>query len=169
MSRTPTLPPTDQKMWRKLVARSHPDAGGDHELCVWTQALREHVLAGKIQEAQPDPPPHSRPNSAGSAPERIPFRREGTFEDLTRDALRVADEVPPIYGELLRMLHDCRSYQMRGEQQRRGASYRQLAAIGHKAGMDKRERAGWYRVCETVPLADRHARFILDKLERRYA
>ena len=29
--RTPTLPPTDRNMWRRLVARTHPDAGGDHD------------------------------------------------------------------------------------------------------------------------------------------
>lgn len=35
MSRTPTLPPTEPAMWRKLLARAHPDAGGDHELFIW--------------------------------------------------------------------------------------------------------------------------------------
>ena len=30
--RTPTVPLDDPRMWRRLVARTHPDAGGDHEL-----------------------------------------------------------------------------------------------------------------------------------------
>ena len=28
MARTPTLPPDEPRMWRRLVARTHPDAGG---------------------------------------------------------------------------------------------------------------------------------------------
>jgi hypothetical protein len=51
-------------------------------------------------------------------------------------------------------------------QRRRGASYKQLAAIGHAVEMTKRERVGWYRVCESIPLSDRHAGHILSKLKR---
>ena len=32
MTRTPTLPFDDRSMWRRLVGRAHPDAGGDYEL-----------------------------------------------------------------------------------------------------------------------------------------
>jgi hypothetical protein len=32
MTRRPTLPFDDRSMWRRLVGRAHPDAGGDHEL-----------------------------------------------------------------------------------------------------------------------------------------
>ena len=46
MTRTPTLPATDKSMWRKAIARAHPDAGGSHELCVWMQAVRDVVCGG---------------------------------------------------------------------------------------------------------------------------
>lgn len=33
----------DQRMWRLLLARLHPDAGGDHELFVFASAVKEEV------------------------------------------------------------------------------------------------------------------------------
>ena len=41
---TPTLPVTGPRRWRRLFARTHPDAGGDHELFIWTSSVHEHVL-----------------------------------------------------------------------------------------------------------------------------
>ncbi len=49
-------------------------------------------------------------------------------------------------------------------QQESGASYKSLAAIGHKAGMSKSERGRWYRLSEEIPLTQRHAGHILSKL-----
>jgi hypothetical protein len=43
MNCTPTLPADDPKMWRRLIARRHPDAGD--ETFVWTGALRDLVCA----------------------------------------------------------------------------------------------------------------------------
>src|SRR5215207_5778641 len=37
--------PTDRAMWRRLLARAHPDAGGDDELFVWAKSLEELVRA----------------------------------------------------------------------------------------------------------------------------
>ncbi|MCA1716782.1 MAG: hypothetical protein LC781_07955 [Actinobacteria bacterium] len=34
MSRTATSPPTDGRLWRLLLARTHPDAGGTDDLLV---------------------------------------------------------------------------------------------------------------------------------------
>lgn len=176
MSRTPTLPPTDQKMWRKLIAAaSHPDRNGDHELCVWTQALRDHVLAGGETPGarpEPDPPgPRREQNSTadGASPDRVPFQRGANdlhFKALTRRASAMADEVDAPYARLLRMLTDCQPSPMHETQERSGASYKRLAAIGHKCEMTKRERVGWYRVCESIPLSDRHAGHILSKLKQ---
>jgi len=56
-----------------------------------------------------------------------------------------------------------------GDQQRRGASYKSLAAIGHRVGMTKAERIQWYRIAEAVPLSQRHAGHILSRLKRRAA
>jgi hypothetical protein len=33
----------DSRMWRLLLARLHPDAGGDHELFVFACAMRDEV------------------------------------------------------------------------------------------------------------------------------
>jgi hypothetical protein len=41
MRRTPTYPPDHRGMWRRLVGRAHPDAGGDHDLFIWTVAVRD--------------------------------------------------------------------------------------------------------------------------------
>ena len=38
--RTPTHPPNDARMWKRLVSRCHPDAGGDHDLFIWAAATR---------------------------------------------------------------------------------------------------------------------------------
>jgi hypothetical protein len=47
--RIQTLPLDDQKMWRRLVARTHPDAGGDHELIIWTGTIKDAVCGGELQ------------------------------------------------------------------------------------------------------------------------
>ena len=45
MDRTAPIP-NDQRMWRLLLARLHPDAGGDHELFVFASAVKEEVCGG---------------------------------------------------------------------------------------------------------------------------
>ncbi len=40
---TPTAPLTDRRMWRLLLARLHPDVGGDNELFNFACALREEM------------------------------------------------------------------------------------------------------------------------------
>lgn len=44
--RTVTQLPDNPKMWRRLVACAHPDAGGDHELFVWVTTVKEAVCGG---------------------------------------------------------------------------------------------------------------------------
>jgi hypothetical protein len=138
MTHTPTLPPDDRGMWRLLVGRSHPDAGGDHELFIW------------------------------SAGEYIPFDQFADFKVLTDRALSMAEAVAEPFGFLLRQVANCHpaSEGPLYEQQRRGASYRSLAAIGHRVGMTKAERIQWYRIAEAVPLSQRHAVHILSRLKR---
>ena len=36
----------DRQMWRLLLARLHPDAGGDHDLFAFACAIREELSAG---------------------------------------------------------------------------------------------------------------------------
>jgi hypothetical protein len=37
----------DRHMWRMLLAKLHPDAGGDHELFLFASALKEGVCGGR--------------------------------------------------------------------------------------------------------------------------
>jgi|SRR5215203_7233331 len=37
----------DRRMWRLLLARLHPDAGGDHDLFAFACAVRDEVSGGR--------------------------------------------------------------------------------------------------------------------------
>lgn len=37
----------DRRMWRLLLARLHPDAGGDHELFTFACAVKEELLGAE--------------------------------------------------------------------------------------------------------------------------
>ncbi len=164
MARTPTLPPTEPAMWKKLLAKVHPDAGGDHELFVWTKHLQEKVC-GRPPATSP------RPSTPREEPPRVPFEeafeKAQSFEDLTNQAVKRAESVEAPYDRLLRLLKDCdevadgSQYTM----QHQGSTYRTLAAIGHLAKMDAAQRSRWYKVAESVPLSQRHAGHILSKLK----
>ncbi len=169
MSRTVTQPPDDPRMWRRLVARAHPDSGGDHELFIWATATRQVVCGGELGS---EIPRRERPAGGNRpAPERVPFDPFADFASLTDRALAMADAVAEPYGFLLRQVADCSPAHdgaLYG-QQRRGATYKQLAAIGHRVGMNAAERAQWYDVCRSIPLSQRHAGHILGRLKRRAA
>lgn len=164
-------PPTDPRLWRLLLARAHPDAGGTGELFVWAQALRE-VLA--------DGPPARREscgrcNPASSSPaeehERIPFDADLDPIALSRRVLALVEELEHPYSAVLRLLANCgpATHGRPQLQERRGATYRQLAAIAHAAGMSYLERLEWYRVAESVPLSQRAAGHILSRLKNERA
>src|SRR5215210_8800754 len=168
MTRTPTLPLDDRGMWRRLVGRAHPDVGGDHELFIWTVATRDAVcgreIPGRDRREQPSP---NRETSTSSAGECIPFDEDALFEVLTDRVLSMAEAVAEPYGYLLRQVTDCHPADdgPLHDQQRCGASYKSLAAIGHQVGMSKAERVQWYRIAEAVPLSQRHAEHILSRLK----
>ena len=166
MTRTSTRPLDDGAMWRLLMARTHPDVGGSHELFIWTGAVRDLVCA-RVAE----PPARSRPETATNPtpdPDRVPWSGAYDFREVTRTALRYASLGEP-YAPLLSLLADCRPLGNMVRQQSRGASYRQLAAVGHAWGMTKRERVAWYRVAEDLALTHRHASHLLGRLRRRAA
>jgi len=178
MARTPTLPVDDRSMLRRLARRSHPDAGGDHELFIWTVATRDAICGGELgnQIPQREPDDHTSRRWADSTssarePERVPFDQFADFEVLTDRAVTMAAAVAEPYGYLLRQVADC--YPVSDgplhDQQRRGASYKSLAAIGHQVGMSKAERVQWYGIAEAIPLSQRHAGHILSRLKRRAA
>jgi hypothetical protein len=71
----------------------------------------------------------------------------------------------------LRLVRDC--YEAHDgplhRMQHEGATYRTLAAIAHAAGMSKDQRVGWYRLCESIPLSQRHAGHIMGRIKREAA
>ena len=172
MPRTPTLPPTDAGMWRKLLALCHPDGHGDHETFVWASALREHVAGDGAVELLRETPRYSRHRGG---PERIPFDPDlgfvDEFVDLTHRALRIGKLAGEPHKSVLIHLIDCGTtdHGPRAERQCRGASYRQLAAIGHRFGMPKAVRRRWYDVARAIPLSEQHAHHILGRLQREAA
>jgi hypothetical protein len=178
MARTPTLPPDHRGMWRRLLARTHPDAGGDHELFIWTGAVRDVVCTSETAtgrqfagDPQPDFDSSRQREGSTSATDRVPFDQFADFEVLADRAVTMAAAVAEPYAYLLRQVADCypASEGPLHDQQRVGASYRSLAAIGHRVGMTKAERVQWYRIAEAIPLSQRHAGHILSKLQKAAA
>ncbi len=172
MARTTTRPPDDPKMWRRLLARAHPDTGGDGELFIWTGAVREVVCGGELGSEIPRREHQDRqPADERRDTERVPFDPFADFGFLTDRALSMVDAVAQPYAYLLRQVADCHPAHegVLCDQQRRGASYKQLAAIGHQVGMNAAERAQWYDVCRSIPLSQRHAGHILGRIKSRAA
>jgi hypothetical protein len=165
MTRTPTLPATDMSMWRRLLSRAHPDAGGDHELFIWTGAVRDLVCG---QGLSPRGDTWTQPRS-DERPARVPYPPGSDFAALTARALAMAEEAGGVHGALLEMLNDCYPLARLAHEQERGASYKRLAEAGHLVGMRMSERSRWYRVAESIPLADRHVGHILSRLKESAA
>jgi hypothetical protein len=159
-------------MWRRLLRLTHPDGAGAHDLFIWTRSLYEHVTGDGIEDVRTraqrsQPPRHHGSTSTG---DRLDFGagdRAESFDDLTTRALEVAKEVEQPFRGLLLLLQDCRESEeiVLGRQQRQGASYKTLAAIGHAADMSKAQRVRWYRIAESVPLSQRHAGHIMSRLK----
>jgi hypothetical protein len=172
--RTLTAPPTDRGMWRRLLRLAHPDSGaGDHSLFVWVTALRDHVAGDTVEDVrigyERTQPPHYPPG--GSRSERVPFDYYADFDALTDRAVTMGDAVAEPFAFLLRSLAGC----YRAEdgplyyQQRRGATYKQLAALAYRVGMSKAERVQFYRIAEAVPLSQRHVGHIFAHVQGRAA
>lgn len=184
MARTATpAPVTSASYWRKALARVHPDAGGSEALFVWLQGVRE-ALAGDapctrcLNPANPTRGAHrgsQEPHRTGPEPEpseaapRIPFDDTVDFDERTAVILHFARDYPEPFASVLALVGDCygtdhgRAY----AQQYKGATYKQLAAIAHTAGMSKDERVRWYRVAEEMGISQRHAHHILTELKSR--
>jgi len=160
-------------MWRRLLARAHPDAGGTHELFIWAGVVRNVVCSSSLHAGvSPEPEDHpSRRREASTTADRVPFDPFADLEVLTDRAVTMAEAVAEPYGYLLRQTADCYpvSDGSLHDQQRRGASYKSVAAIGHRVGMTKAERVQWYSIAEAIPLSQRHAGHILGKLQKAAA
>jgi hypothetical protein len=177
---SPLVALDDRSYWRRLLATVHPDRNdGDRELFVFLTALREHV-----EECGEGPSPRlhrTGPYWTGGeddrtgGPERIPFDEQLGYVDeflvLTHRALSIRKREEEPYRSLLALLLDCPAtdHGRRAERQCRGASYKQLAAIGHMVPLNKAERCRWYEIARSVPLSDAHASHILGELKRQAA
>jgi hypothetical protein len=163
-------------MWRRLVGRAHPDAGGDHDLFIWSMSVRDAVCSGGLGAETPrrvdqDHRSRRREGSATGTADRVPFDQLADFGVLTDRALSMAESVAEPYSFLLRQVTDCYpvEWSPSHDQQHRGATYKTLAAIGHMVGMSKAERVQWYRIAEAVPLTQRHGGHIISRLKRQAA
>jgi hypothetical protein len=170
-TRTLTAPPDDRSMWRRALARLHPDSGGSHDLFIWAGAVTDVVCGEGSKSATGRTFEENRP-PASEEPARVPYPpgETGDFAAMTARALAMAEEIGGIYGSLLEMVSDCEAPpSTTGAWEQRGASYKSLAAIGHTVGMTKAERGQWYRIAEAIPLSQRHAGHILGKLQKAAA
>jgi hypothetical protein len=154
-------------MWRRLLSRTHPDAGGDHSLFIWCGVVRNAVCGGVLQVEPKRPETRHTPWTPPDDKPRIPYPDGLDFEQATHRALAL--DVQEVYASVLALLDDCYPLPHLAHEQDRGASYSRLAAIAHTSGMTKAERVGFYRVAEAIPLADRSASHILGRLKRRAA
>src|SRR5215204_1345975 len=165
-------------MWRRLIRLVHPDVGGDHDLFIWVRNLQEHVAGDGVEplprEARREPPRHH--TTGDRVDYTAAFDRADSFDVLTRQALALAELAgarKDPSARVLLLLVDCYDVGERGgvvyRQQHQGASYKSLAAIGHRTGMSKAERVQWYRIAEGIPLSQRHAGHILSRLKRQAA
>jgi hypothetical protein len=46
--RTQTRALDEKRMGRRLLGRTHPDAGGDYELFIWTATVKDAVWGGGL-------------------------------------------------------------------------------------------------------------------------
>jgi hypothetical protein len=102
--RTQTRPLDDPQLWRRLVARAHPDAGGDHELFIFAGAVKAVVCRdpGEL----PRPEGRRSPSPPQDDVARVPYPTGGSagtaldFEEITRRALSVEGPYSPVLARL---------------------------------------------------------------------
>ena len=166
MSKLVAPQPDDRTLWKRLLARVHPDAGGDKDLFTWATKVRESLCVCTLKEEA-----CSKVGSTTYTPERIPFDSDLGYVDehvmLTLRALSIGKREEPLYARILRLLLDCPS-QAHGRvalRQCRGASFKQLGYISHLAGLSKEQRGIWYEIARSVPLSEQHAHHLIGKLK----
>jgi hypothetical protein len=87
----------DRHMWRLLLARLHPDAGGDHELFLFAYALKERAFANSYLEDAPALDDDRRRTRRSAEPFlRAWHDAMGGWASCNRDTLRrfVLNETP---------------------------------------------------------------------------
>ena len=77
----------DRRMWRLLLARLHPDAGGDHDLFAFACAVRDEMCRGERLVEGTGSADRAR-NMEGAAPFlRTWYEEMGRWSSSNRDAL----------------------------------------------------------------------------------
>jgi hypothetical protein len=168
--RTLCPPYTDRGMWKRLLRAVHPDHGGDSEVFIWANHVREQVLDDSIQEPKPrverEPPPH--PHNVKEE-DRIEFDQGMPHAENLDMAASLAEDLDEPYATLFGYLADCHEApatdHVLRRAERHGATYRQLAYIAHLASMSTKQRSQWYRIAEGASVSQRMAGHIIKKLK----
>jgi hypothetical protein len=155
-------------MWRKLLSSVQRNENGG--LYEWVRGLHRYVAGDEPEDVRTSAERREPPRHKESG-DRVPYKAAfefGSFENLTKHALLVAEKLEDPYAGLLRKLEDCypgapNDHQLQ-RQQKQGASYKQLAYAGRLVGMDPRQRGRWYKIAESIPLSQRHLGHIIAKI-----
>ena len=161
-----------------MIARCHPDSGGDHELFVFAQSVREQVQNGLLIRGEFVPsaePPSTGSKPRPKAPPRtdpspITFDTELTFDELTEKAVATAPDLQQPYRWLFELLADVEapgpdSPAYTREEAARGACHRRMAKVGRLLGLDSGGRGWLYHLARQVPLSDLHVRRWLEVVD----
>lgn len=173
MARANTPPPAARGMWRRVLARVHPDAGGAADLFVWAGGVREFVCREDLFHLRHDSTP--RAYATVEYAERVPYDAAlgwaDEFVTLTMRAVSVGQHAEEPHRSLLALLIDCPADErgLAAAEQERGAAYKQLGRIARDAGMTEGERVRWYDLARSIPLSEKHASHILGRLDRGVA
>jgi hypothetical protein len=159
-------------MWRRLLARLHPDAGGDGELFTFGQAVRERIADSASPACCDRCPGQASASSATGNGDRIDFKSPtgDPFEHL-RMILVVAKDAPEPYRRVLLLLLDCptEDHGRAFASQAAGATFKQLAYLAHLAGFSDEERRRWYALAEDLSLSARHVSHLISTLKSEAA
>jgi len=176
MPKTVTLPVHHTGMWRKVLKRCHPDAGGEEDLFIWINNVREWVFDDRVEEAPREvrrEPPRHYPQQTERVPFEAAFQRFPDHESLVRYAIDLASTLEEPYSHLLLLLSDlypaAPGDTTLERAERAGASFKQLAFVGHLIGLNATQRQRLYRIAESIPLSQRCAGHLIARLKHEAA
>jgi hypothetical protein len=170
MSKTATpIPLGDRRLNRLLLARTHPDAGGSHELSLYTQALLERAEGCRCPSVGSASEASSERFAREDAPARVAFDFHGDHVVLIRRAAEIGSEmldsdIEDMHGGLLfALLGYQQATSKRGKlAERRGATYKQLKYV---AVLSELEPQDVYAVAERIPMSQAMAHYLISELK----
>src|SRR5688500_14944416 len=94
-------------MWRRLMVRCHPDPGGTGDLVAGVrQRQRQDVGARDPSRTENAPPRRTTTADSPRLDFTDAFKKAGSFEDLTRQAVALAETLEEPYASVLKLLGD---------------------------------------------------------------